>query len=186
MNGRPVSAFHLSSLRPPGRAAPFAAILIALFAITPLASAQDSARPILLSDDGAWCWFQDERALVHGRTLLVGAVANGTSDKSRRGDIDLLSCDLDSRRVTRVELHDQLEADDHAAPALLRLPDGRLLARVCGTPLSRVSASATSAAWLKPRDQSRQRWSGTGTSSASSSPTSARSGGNISPAISRA
>jgi len=128
MNGRPVSAFHLSSLRRPGRAAPFATILIALFAITPLASAQESARPILLSDDGAWCWFQDERALVYDRTLLVGAVANGTSDKSRRGDIDLLVCDIDSRRVTRYELHDQFEADDRAAPALLRLPDGRLLA----------------------------------------------------------
>jgi hypothetical protein len=148
---------------------PFATLLIALFAITPLASAQDSVRPILLSDDGAWCWFQDERALVYGRKLFVGAVANGTSDKSRRGDIDLLVCDIDSRRVTRYELHDQLEADDHAAPALLRLADGRLLATYSkhGSEncfYGRLTRSAGGTDWLPefkviPSEQSRITYS---------------------------
>ena len=71
MNGRPVSEFDLSPVERSGRAALCAALVIVFGAVPSLASAQDSARPILLSDDSAWCWFQDERAIVHGRTLLM-------------------------------------------------------------------------------------------------------------------
>ena len=33
--------------------------------------------PVLLNDNGAWCWFQDERAIIDpaNKTLLVGSVA---------------------------------------------------------------------------------------------------------------
>ena len=44
------------------------------------ALADEPASPIVLNDDGAWCWFQDERVLVQGSTLLVGSVANGSRD----------------------------------------------------------------------------------------------------------
>jgi hypothetical protein len=93
-----------------------------------LVAADHPAVPRVLNDDGAWCWFQDERALIKGSTLLVGSVANGSKDQSRAGDIDVVACDLKSGRVTRGTLHHQLEPDDHAAPALWLRPDGRLLA----------------------------------------------------------
>lgn len=92
------------------------------------AFASEPANLIVLNDDGAWCWFQDERALVDGSTLLVGSVANGSQDSSRKGDVEMVAYDLASGRLTRNELHDQLEADDHAAPAFWRRPDGRWLA----------------------------------------------------------
>lgn len=55
-------------------------------------------------------------------------MANGSRDPSRKGDVDVVAYDLAAGRLTRSELHDQLEADDHAAPALWLHADGRLLA----------------------------------------------------------
>lgn len=82
----------------------------------------------VFNDDGAWCWFQDERVLFHRGKLIIGSVAAGVHDPSRRGDVELLVYDAASGRKTLVELHDRLQLDDHNAPALLIRPDGRLLA----------------------------------------------------------
>lgn len=100
----------------------------ALLVLGAAAALATEPAPVVLNDDGAWCWFQDERALVCGSTLVVGSVANGTHDSQRRGDIEIATYDFDTGRIARSELHDQLEADDHAAPALWRRPDGHLLA----------------------------------------------------------
>ncbi len=88
------------------------------------------------NDDGGWCWFQDERVVVDGGKLLIASVASGTRDRSRQGDIEVVSYDMESGQTTRVELHDRLlltfrgkvAQDDHNAPALLIRPDGRYLA----------------------------------------------------------
>ncbi len=88
------------------------------------------------NDDGGWCWFQDERAVVDGNRLLIASVASGARDPSRKGDIEVVSYDLESGKLTRFELHDKLlltsrgklAQDDHNAPALLVRPDGRYLA----------------------------------------------------------
>ncbi|MFO0808898.1 MAG: BNR-4 repeat-containing protein [Gemmataceae bacterium] len=90
-----------------------------------------AARPgpaIVLNDDAGWCWFQDERALVHAGQLILGTVAGGRYDTARRGDVEVTSYDLATGRASRHTLHKNLQADDHAAPALLARPDGRLLA----------------------------------------------------------
>ena len=34
--------------------------------------------PVVLNDDGGWCWFQDERALLLGQWLIFGSVAGGS------------------------------------------------------------------------------------------------------------
>ena len=107
-----------------------AMLFVALFCPWP-AFADQPDDPIVLNDDGAWCWFQDERALIQGNKLLVGSVANGSIDSDRHGDIDVVAYDLASGWGARTELHDQLEADDHAVPALWLRPDGRLLAVYC-------------------------------------------------------
>jgi len=88
------------------------------------------------NDDGGWCWFQDERVVVDGSNLLIASVAAGTHDPSRQGDIEVVSYDMKSAKLTRFELHDRLllkfrgrtAQDDHNAPALLVRPDGRYLA----------------------------------------------------------
>ncbi|MFC0672573.1 hypothetical protein [Brachybacterium hainanense] len=85
-----------------------------------------------VTDNGAWCWFQDERAIIDtaGNRALIGAVASrGGKDGDRRGgDIDLHVVDLGSGAAQTVVLHAGLESDDHDDPALWLRSDGRFLA----------------------------------------------------------
>lgn len=83
--------------------------------------------PVVLNDDGGWCWFEDERAIVVGNKLVVGTVANGSHEESRKGDIDAVTYDLTTGKISRSTLHKNLEADDHNSPAFLKRPDGRIV-----------------------------------------------------------
>jgi hypothetical protein len=80
-----------------------------------------------LTDDGAWCWFQDPRAVHHvgqrDRTY-VGYVTS-------TGDVAVLAVDH-AGAIARTTLHPGYERDDHASPALLVLPDGRIAAFYSG------------------------------------------------------
>jgi 5-hydroxyisourate hydrolase-like protein (transthyretin family) len=86
------------------------------------AAAGGPARVTELVGDGAWCWFQDPRAIhhvgLHDRTY-VGYVTT-------KGDIDVLALDDPTGTVYQTVLHPRLVADDHAAPGLEVLPDGRI------------------------------------------------------------
>ncbi len=107
-----------------------AALLVGInlfVAFTP-AFSQSPGEIIVLNDDGAWSWFEDERALVHDGKLVVGSLASGTHDPARRGDVEVVTYDLATGRKTLSELHDRLQHDDHNSPALLARPDGRILA----------------------------------------------------------
>ncbi|GIE97682.1 BNR-4 repeat-containing protein [Paractinoplanes rishiriensis] len=90
------------------------------------------ASPVVINDNGAWCWFQDERALVdpETRTLVVGSIAaaDGPGGAIRAGNVELTVVDLDTGHSEVVVLHRNLEADDHNVPALWRRSDGRWLA----------------------------------------------------------
>ena len=93
--------------------------------------------PVVLNDDGGWCWFQDERALVVGDTLVLGSVAAGRHDPGRLGAVELTAVDLATGATTRVRLNEApLEPsgvyDDHDAPAFIVRRDGRLLAVYAG------------------------------------------------------
>jgi hypothetical protein len=95
------------------------------------------AEPVVLNDDGGWCWFQDERALVVGDRLVVGSVAAGRHDPSRRGAVEVTGVDLATRALTRVRLNEsplppEDGYDDHNAPTFLVRDDGRLLAVYAG------------------------------------------------------
>lgn len=93
-----------------------------------IAAAPPSTEPIVLTDDGGWCWFQDPRAIIVDKNrLIVGSVAMGNADSTRKGDIEALVFDRSTGKTTRVELHDRLGADDHNAPAFVVRADGRLL-----------------------------------------------------------
>ena len=41
--------------------------------------------PMVINPDGAWCWFQDERALVHDGKLTVASI-------TRDGEVQLTTC----------------------------------------------------------------------------------------------
>ena len=87
----------------------------------------------MLNDDGGWCWFQDERALVVGDELVLGTVAAGRHDPGRRGAVEATGVDLRTHATTRFRLSATPVAkkdgyDDHAAPAFVARGDGRLLA----------------------------------------------------------
>jgi hypothetical protein len=87
---------------------------------------------IVVNDNGAWSWFEDERAIVDAATgqLLVSSVANssGTGGTGRNGDVDVATLDLNTMAVDRFVLHPALQADDHNSAALIIRPDGRYLA----------------------------------------------------------
>jgi hypothetical protein len=95
---------------------------------------QDAVRGHLVTflDNGAWSWFEDERAIVDplGGQILVGSCADdsGFGGSARGGDIDVGAFDLRTGRVTSFELRDRLQGDDHNSPALMVRPDGRYLA----------------------------------------------------------
>lgn len=104
-----------------------AAVLIGMLA--GIATAQDAPTPIVLDDDGGWCWFEDERAVfVDDHTLVVGTVASGAVAPSRKGDIVAVVHDMKSGKSTSIKLHDGLSLDDHNSPAFLVRPDRRVLA----------------------------------------------------------
>jgi hypothetical protein len=89
--------------------------------------------PVVLNDDGGWCWFQDERALVTGGQLVFSSVAAGRRDPARRGQVEVTSVELASGAISRFRLsatpvEPSGRYDDHDVAALVEREDGRLLA----------------------------------------------------------
>lgn len=85
---------------------------------------------ILFNDNGGWCWYQDERVIVYNNKLIIGSIAEaaGTDGTARDGDAEVVTYDLSSQSLDRFLLRNALNSDDHAAPAFLVRPDGRILA----------------------------------------------------------
>lgn len=118
----------------------FAAVSLA-FAIAVLACRAFAASPanyvagelVTLNDNSAWSWFMDERAIVHDGSLIVGSMRSvgdfhGGQGDPNWGNVELAVYDIDRGDVHRVVLDPHFEQDDHDNPALLALPDGRILA----------------------------------------------------------
>lgn len=102
-------------------------LALAVLASSATLHAADPDGLITFNSNGGWCWYQDERALIHNGKLIIGSVANSKKGDQRHGDIDVTVFDLATKQAKTVELHDRLEADDHNVPAFLPLPDGRIL-----------------------------------------------------------
>ena len=83
---------------------------------------------IIFNEDGAYTWFQDERAIISDGKIIIGSVASGNIDSNRTGDIEVVTYDLSTGITQLSELHHNLEYDDHDSPALLVRQDGRYLA----------------------------------------------------------
>ncbi len=93
---------------------------------------------VQFSQNGIWCWFQDERAVVdtNANKLVVGYIQNqgGLGGSGADGDVSATIWDVASGTGTRSLLKNALLSygggDDHNAPALLVLPNGKYL-EVC-------------------------------------------------------
>lgn len=98
------------------------------------AAALAAQTPQLLVDDGGWCWFEDERVIVHNNKLIIGTVAGGRKAAERKGNIEVTVFDLAAKTGKTVVLHAPTEADrrrwmdDHNSPAFYVRTDGRILA----------------------------------------------------------
>jgi hypothetical protein len=88
---------------------------------------------VQLNDNGAWSWFMSERAVMLDGKLVVGSVRSvgdfaKKKDDPDWGNVEIAVYDLARGATNRVILHRHFEQDDHDSPALLVLPDKRLLA----------------------------------------------------------
>jgi hypothetical protein len=90
---------------------------------------------IQFNDNGAWCWFQDERAVVDAAAgkLIIGSVANasGAGGTARDGLVEAVIYDLQANTSQRSQLI-KLRPDDHNTPAFLIRPDGKVLTMYTG------------------------------------------------------
>ncbi|MCK5702642.1 MAG: hypothetical protein KAI29_15870 [Cyclobacteriaceae bacterium] len=94
------------------------------------ACTQKEQEVITFKENGSWCWFQDERAIIHNNQLIFGSVADryGKNGEELDGNIEVTSYDLETNtHLGTFILHERLEADDHDVPAFLTLKDDRLL-----------------------------------------------------------
>jgi hypothetical protein len=110
-----------------------ATFVIALLNMVSLSqAAQDvvNGNLIQFNDNGAWCWYQDERAVVDtvlGK-LIIGSDASGqgVGGESRNGNIEVVIFDLQTGLMQRFVMM-KAGCDDHNAPAFLIRPDGKYL-----------------------------------------------------------
>lgn len=75
-----------------------------------------------LTEDGAWCWFSDPRAIRYKGAFDRTYAGWASSD----GSLIVGAIDAATGRVETHLLHPKLSVDDHISPSLLILPDGRL------------------------------------------------------------
>ena len=85
---------------------------------------------IQFNDNGSWCWYQDERAVVdmtNGK-LIIGsdASAAGTGGSSRNGQSEGVIFNLPTREPEHYSFK-TIYCDDHNTPAFLIRPDGKYL-----------------------------------------------------------
>jgi hypothetical protein len=90
--------------------------------------AQELRKTITFNENGGWCWFQDERVLIHNGRIIMGSVSCAPKGQPKNGDVDLTIHDIATGKNQVVTLHEKFAQDDHNAPALLVRQDGRYLA----------------------------------------------------------
>ncbi len=118
-----------------------------------------AGQPMVLNDNGGWCWYQDPRALLEGDRLLFSSVAHrrGNDGAARHGAVEATAVDLRTGMATVRVLHQFAAADDHNVAALVHLPDDRYLALYTAHSGERVIRYRTSrpgdpTVWDEPRE----------------------------------
>ncbi|MDX1285752.1 MAG: BNR-4 repeat-containing protein, partial [Draconibacterium sp.] len=73
-----------------------------------------------LSDDGAWCWFTNPRAIYYSDDEII------TGWVKKDGSVEVASLNIESNEKAFNNLFPQMEVDDHNNPAFTVLPDGNI------------------------------------------------------------
>jgi hypothetical protein len=76
-----------------------------------------------LTNDGAWCWFSDPRAVYLPKEKMVV-----TGWVKMDGSVEAASLNVKSNEIKSKILYPQLQYDDHNNPAFVVLPDRNILA----------------------------------------------------------
>jgi hypothetical protein len=117
-------------------------------------SGSPTATPIQFNDNGGWCWYQDERAVVDAKNnkLIIGSVASGGS---RNGYIEAVVYDLatGNKKLHTISTKLTGSVDDHNAPAFVIRPDGKYVAQYCGHRVDCITRFSTfdGSAWSAER-----------------------------------
>lgn len=107
-------------------------IAVTLVPLVLLTATAAAAEPMVLKENGSWCWFQGERAITAAGKLFFTSIASDSRGGCAPGDLVITAYDPKTEQVEHHTLHAKLDRDDHAVAGLSLLPDGRLLA-VYGT-----------------------------------------------------
>lgn len=73
-----------------------------------------------VTNDGAWCWFSDPRAIYVDNIIFGGFV-------DKQGSIWAFSFNPTNQEKHQYKLYDKLNYDDHANPSIIQLKDKRLV-----------------------------------------------------------
>ncbi len=121
--------------------------------LSPLAT----QRVVTLNDNGAWSWFQDQRAIfTSDDRLLVGSVPNlsGSNGAARSSTIEATTYDTRTGRTSVDRIHTGFGNDDHDAPAFIETHPGRVVAAWTGhateSAIHVASENANSLTWDVP------------------------------------
>lgn len=74
------------------------------------------------TDDGAWCWFSDPRAIYLPKKNMVI-----TGWVKMDGSVEAASLNVETNEIETKTLYPQLQYDDHNNPAFVVLPDRKIL-----------------------------------------------------------
>jgi hypothetical protein len=125
---------------------------------SPIAVGVAHPEVVVLNDNGAWSWFEDERAVIDEQsgTLVVSSVASarGSGGAERDGNVEVVTYDLTTGVRHRAVLHPHLQADDHDSAGLYVRRDGRYVAMY-----SRHAADAITR-WRVSEGPDGVRWGG--------------------------
>lgn len=119
---------------------------------------------VMFDPNGAWSWYQDERAIVaaDGTKLVVGGVGNsrGFGGDAANSDVKSTIFDIAPGSRTTTILHDRLYShsggDDHNTAAFLELPSGNILAMYSGH--NNVNGSASYRSFYRIYDAETESW----------------------------
>ncbi|CAN5420311.1 hypothetical protein BH10ACT1_BH10ACT1_10590 [soil metagenome] len=114
----------------------------------------------VLSVNAGWCWWQSERAVISGNTLVVGSVPHASGQGGSTRVTQVLTSDLVTGATRSTTLMaNPYPDDDHDSPGLVVNPDGTVTAGWTGHGQDGTLRFATSkpgsfATWTRQPDQS--------------------------------
>ncbi len=71
-------------------------ILIIIVSFLASACQNKDKEVITIKENGSWCWFQDERTIIHNNQLIFGSVADryGKNGEAVDGNIEVIAEDV--------------------------------------------------------------------------------------------